>query len=104
MKKPTKKKPVDQVVSLRLSADVHRVITLMAEEEGRTFGAMARVLIHQGLWTYPGKGPSASNLRKNIDSTLWRFAHPKEHERNLNKPVSKREQEEARRRLDAEVL
>jgi hypothetical protein len=84
--KPRKKKPVDTVVSIRIAADVYQVISHMAEEENRTFGAMARLLIHEGLRRDEGEGRrvSASDMRGFIDRTLWRFAHPVEHEKMLD--------------------
>jgi hypothetical protein len=94
MKKPTKKKPVDQVVSLRLSADVHEFITLIAEREDRGISGMLRALIYLGIDAYEGtknhaegKGriPSATEMHKKIAGEMWMYAHPGFTEEEVNR-------------------
>ena len=81
--KHPKKKP-SQVVSVRISADVHRVISFMAAKEERSFGSMIRRLIGIGI-TYKMNEPSPSAVRSSIDSELWHYTHPKESWKLANK-------------------
>jgi hypothetical protein len=81
------KKPVDTVISLRISAELYQAISQEAEEENRTFGAMARILLHEGFIGYEHDGGkrSASELRGAIAQELWRFAHPKKYQEMIDK-------------------